>query len=84
MQYDGLAWVVAILALLALAVAARILFDRHWFLGWLRGTAGMLFVALAALVALVLAWDLRSYALLKAERPLATLSFQAEGRRATL
>ncbi|MDN6858165.1 hypothetical protein QO207_16335 [Pseudomonas sp. CAN2814] len=74
MQYDGLAWVVAILALLALVVAARILFDRHWFLGWLRGSAGMLFVALAALVALV-AWDLHSYAPLPQERPLATLSF---------
>lgn len=74
MQYDGLAWVVAFVALLALMVAARILFDRHWFLGWLRGTAGMLFVAIAALVALV-AWDLRSYDPLPAERPLATLSF---------
>lgn len=74
MQYDGLAWVVAFMALLALMVAARILFDRHWFLGWLRGTAGMLFVAIAALVALV-AWDLRSYDPLPAERPLATLSF---------
>lgn len=80
MQYDGLAWVVAILALLALAVAARILFDRHWFLGWLRGTAGMLFVALAALVALV-AWDLRSYDALPAERPLATLSFHKVGEQ---
>lgn len=74
MQYDGLAWVVAFLALLALLVAARILFDRHWFLGWLRGTAGLLFVALAALVALV-AWDLRSYGALPDGRPLATLSF---------
>ncbi|WP_259754218.1 hypothetical protein [Pseudomonas sp. GCEP-101] len=74
MQYDGLAWVVAFVALLALVVAARILFDRHWFLGWLRGTVGLLFVAIAALVALV-AWDLRSYDPLPAERPLATLSF---------
>ncbi len=74
MQYDGLAWVVAFVALLALVVAARILFDRHWFLGWLRGTVGLLFVAVAALVALV-AWDLRSYDPLPAERPLATLSF---------
>jgi hypothetical protein len=50
MQYDGLAWVVALVALLALVVAARILSDRHWFLGWLRGTAGLLFVAVAGLV----------------------------------
>ncbi|MHB9797478.1 hypothetical protein ACYCAX_06650 [Pseudomonas sp. MT3] len=75
MQYDGLAWVIAFVALLALLVAARILFDRHWFLGWLRGMAGLAFIALAALVALV-AWDLHSYDPLPQERPLATLSFK--------
>lgn len=48
MQYDGLAWGIALLALLAVVVAARILFDRSWFLGWLRGTVGLAFVALAA------------------------------------
>ncbi|MDF3931197.1 hypothetical protein [Pseudomonas citronellolis] len=74
MQYDGLAWTFALVALLALLVAARILFDRHWFLGWLRGCAGLAVVAFAALVALA-AWDLRSYDALPAERPLATLSF---------
>lgn len=75
MQYDGLAWVVAFVALLALLVAARILFDRHWFLGWLRGMTGIVFIALAVLVGLV-AWDLRSYDPLPQERPLATLSFK--------
>lgn len=75
MQYDGLAWTFALVALLALLVAARILFDRHWFLGWLRGCAGLVFVALAGLVALA-AWDLRSYQPLPADRPLATLSFR--------
>lgn len=74
MQYDGLAWTFALVALLALLVAARILFDRHWFLGWLRGCAGLAFVALATLVGLA-AWDLRSYQALPADRPLATLSF---------
>ncbi len=78
MQYDGLAWAFALLALLAALVAGRILFERTWFLGWLRGTCGLAFVAVAALL-LVLAWDLRSYSLLKPEQPMATLSFQAEG-----
>ncbi|MCL8040985.1 hypothetical protein NMF51_25845, partial [Pseudomonas aeruginosa] len=36
MQYDGLAWAFALLALLAALVAVRILFERTWFLGWLR------------------------------------------------
>ena len=72
---SGLAF--ALLALLAALVAVRILFERTWFLGWLRGTCGLAFVAVALL--LVLAWDLRSYSLLKPEQPMATLSFQAEG-----
>ncbi|EPB7757048.1 hypothetical protein ACRSA7_006115, partial [Pseudomonas aeruginosa] len=58
MQYDGLAWAFALLALLAALVAVRILFERTWFLGWLRGTCGLAFVAVATLL-LVLAWDLR-------------------------
>ena len=69
MQYDGLAWAFALLALLAALVAGRILFERTWFLGWLRGTCGLAFVAVAALL-LVLAWDLRSYSLLKPEQPI--------------
>ena len=52
MQYDGLAWAVALLAVLALLVALRILLNTGWFLGWLRGTCGLVFVALAGLVGL--------------------------------
>ena len=78
MQYGGLAWVMALLALLAAFVAARILFNRQWFLGWLRGTCGLAFVALATLIG-VLAYDLHSYAPIVAGKPLATLSFKADG-----
>ncbi|SDH79980.1 hypothetical protein [Pseudomonas panipatensis] len=74
MQYDGLAWAFMLVALLALLIAARVLYDRHWFLGWLRGCVGLAFVAVALLIALA-AWDLRSYDALPAERPLASLSF---------
>lgn len=78
MQYGGLAWATALLALLAAFVALRILFDRSWFLGWLRGTAGLVFVALAMLIGL-LANDLRSYKPVALDKPLATLSFKADG-----
>lgn len=78
MQYDGLAWGIALLALLAVVVAARILFDRSWFLGWLRGTVGLAFVALAALVGTV-AWDLTRYDHLDTSKPIVTLSFKALG-----
>lgn len=80
MQYDGLAWATALLALLTVLVAARILFDRHWFLGWLRGTCGLAFVALAGFIGLV-AYDLYSYTPLPAGKPLVTLSFEADGPR---
>lgn len=78
MQYDGLAWFVGLLAVLAIVVAARILFNRSWFLGWLRGTFGLAFLALAALVTVV-AYDLLSYSPLPEDKPLLTLSFSADG-----
>ncbi|MCY1419020.1 hypothetical protein D3C76_472710 [compost metagenome] len=78
MQYDGLAWAFVLIALLAVLVAARILFDRHWFLGWLRGCAGLAFIAVAVLLGLV-ARDLLSYSPLSEERPVVTLSFHREG-----
>lgn len=78
MQYDGLAWATALLAVLAVWVAARILFNSQWFLGWLRGTCGLAFLALAGLIGLA-AYDLYSYAPLPQGKPLLTLSFQAQG-----
>lgn len=87
MQYNGLAWAMALVGLMVLAIAGRILIDRSWFLGWLRGTCGLAFLALAGLVAVV-AYDLLSYTPLPSQgRTLLTLSFQAEGNqryRATL
>lgn len=80
MQYDGLAWATALLALLAVLVAVRILFGGHWLLGWLRGTCGLAFLGLAGLVGLV-AYDLSSYAPLPQGKPLVTLSFKADGPR---
>lgn len=78
MQYNGLAWAVALLALLVLLVALRVLLNTGWFLGWLRGTVGLAFLALAALVGLV-AYDLYSYERLPEGKPLVTLSFKADG-----
>lgn len=78
MQYDGLAWFTGLLALLALFIAARILFAPNWFLAWLRGTAGLAFLALALLIG-VIAYDLRSYDPQVRDKPLVTLSFSADG-----
>ncbi len=78
MQYDGLALGVALIALLALLIAARILFNPAWFVGFLRGCCGLAFVALAGFI-LLLANDLRSYQPLVADKPVVTVSFQAQG-----
>ncbi|WP_439888508.1 hypothetical protein ACSX1C_05040 [Pseudomonas sp. MBLB4123] len=78
MQYDALAWATALLALLAVVVAARILFNPRWFFGWLRGTCGLAFLAVAGLIGLV-AYDLSSYRPIVEGKPLATLTFQADG-----
>lgn len=78
MQYDGLAWFTGLLALLALLIAARILLAPRWLLAWLRGTAGLLLLALALLVGVV-AYDLRSYDVQVQGRPFLTLTFAADG-----
>lgn len=74
MQYNALAWATALLALLVLFIALRILFGGRWFLAWLRGTSGLVFFAAALLVGLV-AYDLSRYEPLPANKPLLTLSF---------
>lgn len=78
MQYDGLAWFTGLLALLALLIAARILLAPRWLLAWLRGTAGLLLLALALLIGVV-AYDLRSYDVQVQGRPFLTLTFAADG-----
>ena len=78
MQYLGLAVVIAVVGLVVLWIALRMLFGGNWLLGWLRGTIGLLVLACAALIGLV-SWDIYSYRPLPVGAPVATLSFKAEG-----
>ena len=78
MQYDGMAWIIGLLAVLAVWIAARILLNGSWFLGWLRGTCGLLLLALAGVV-VMLALDLGTYSVVPANKVLATIGFEAEG-----
>lgn len=78
MQYDGMAWSIGLLALLVLWVAARILLNSAWFLGWLRGTLGLLVLALSAVIAM-LALDLGTYSVVPANKQIATITFTADG-----
>ena len=78
MQYLGLAIVVAVLAVIVLLVALRLLLGGQWLMGWLRGTCGFLAFALAGLIGLI-GYDISTYAALPDARALATLRFQAVG-----
>lgn len=80
MQYAGLAWFTGFLALLVSVFALRVLFDLSWLLGWLRGTLGLVCLALAALLGLS-AYDLSLYKPLPHNKPLATVSFSAAGQQ---
>lgn len=80
MQYLGLAGVIALLAVIVLLVALRLLLGGNWLSGWLRGTCGLLVLGFAGLVALA-AHDVSSYQPLPSEAPLVTLSFAAQGEQ---
>jgi hypothetical protein len=78
MQYLGLAIVIALLAVIVLLVALRLLLGGSWLMGWLRGTCGFVVLALAGLIGLI-GYDISNYASLPGEQPLVTLTFQAQG-----
>lgn len=80
MQYMGLAVFVALLALISALIAVRMLAGGQWLLGWLRGTFGMLVLALGGVIGLI-AWDVATYQPLAQGTPLASLSFQADGQQ---
>lgn len=80
MQYLGLAVVVALVALITALIAMRVLFGGNWLLGWLRGSFGMLVLALAGLIGLI-ALDVKTYQPLALEKPLASIAFQVDGQQ---
>ncbi|WP_104097735.1 hypothetical protein [Stutzerimonas kunmingensis] len=78
MQYLGLAIVIALLAVIVLLVALRLLLGGHWLMGWLRGTCGFLVLLFAGLIGLI-GYDVSTYAALPDKKPLVTVSFHAQG-----
>lgn len=74
MSYTILAVTIIVLALIAVFIAAKLLLRGHWFLGWLRGMVGLLFIAIAGALTL-LAADFSTYKNLTKEQFVANLSF---------
>ena len=75
MAYHILTIICLVLAALSVLFALKTLFHRHWILGWLRGTFGILLIVLAISSAIV-ALDISSYSQLEREQPIASLSFE--------
>lgn len=78
MQFIGLGIGIAILALVVLLFATRILFDKHWLMGWLRGMFGLTLLS-AAVAGGLIAYDISTYQEIPRDKPLLMLSAQAEG-----
>ena len=73
MTYLIVAVVLGIVAAAVFLLSLRLLIGT-WLLQWLRGSAGLLLVALAIGIGLA-AWDLRSYHQVADAKPIATLAF---------
>ncbi|WP_426417470.1 hypothetical protein [Aestuariirhabdus sp. LZHN29] len=79
MIYGGVAVGVGLSAVLLLYVAYKLL-RRSWLIGWLRGSAGLLVLAGAAVTGF-LGWDLYSYTSVPGVGTIATVSFTQQGEQ---
>ena len=77
MQFIGLAIGFAVLAFVVLLFASRILTGDRWLMGWLRGMFGLSLLAVALVGGLV-AYDISTYQEIPQDKPLFTLSVQAQ------
>lgn len=75
MIYKIIAVLVFIIALVALFLSARLLLNKKWLMGFLRGCLGIFFLALTAVLAFS-AKDIASYRAVENNQTIATLSFR--------
>ncbi|MFT6390001.1 MAG: hypothetical protein ACJAUP_003401 [Cellvibrionaceae bacterium] len=73
----------AIFVVLTVALALwviKLLFNKNWFLGWLRGSFGIVLICAVFIVGSI-AYDIYSYKQLEEEQNIATISFIALGEQ---
>jgi len=75
MQYQGLAGLLALVAVILLVVALRFGWRPDWLLGWLKGWLLSLLVA-GSVIAGLAAWELRQFRPLDTEHPVAVVEFR--------
>lgn len=74
MQYQWITAPFAIISLIMLVIALFMLLRKDWILGWIKGTFGFLFLALAILMGLT-ALNVNAYRPVDKEVTVATISF---------
>lgn len=80
MLYTILSASLAVLAVLLIFVALKILFGRPWFLAWLRGTASLIAIIFSLMI-VAFAWDFLSYNVIAQDKTVATVSIIETGKQ---
>jgi len=80
MLYTILSATLALLAVLIIFVALKILFGRTWFLAWLRGTTSLFAIAFSLLI-VAFAWDFLTYNVIAQDKAVATVSVIEVGKQ---
>jgi hypothetical protein len=75
MQFDGVAAIFAVIAVLCLLAGYKLLSSSSWVGGWLRGNLGILCILLTGFLVLCVI-DVRSYKPMFDDKTVATLSFR--------
>jgi hypothetical protein len=78
MQYQGLAVLLALVALLVVVVAVRGGYRLDWLLGWLKGWVLSLLLGVGLVLGLA-AWELQQFRPLQADLPIAVMEFRELG-----
>ncbi len=78
MLYGLIATFITAIGLAMVYISFRVLANKGWFLGWLRGMWGILLIAVGVTMGLS-AFDLFSYKLIVSEQSVATISFEKLG-----
>jgi hypothetical protein len=80
MQFDGIAAIFAVIAVLCLLAGYKLLASSSWIVGWLCGNLGMICVLLTGFLGLCVI-DIRSYKPMFDDKTIATLSFRETSRQ---
>jgi len=75
MIYTLISLLLAVIAAYLLFRTGRYLWRNDWFLGWIRGMVGLVFLGVAVTAGLV-AWDIFSYKQILSEEKVCSVSFQ--------